>query len=1104
MLRIITGRAGAGKTARTMDELRRRVEERRSGGVLLVPEQYSHEAERELARVAGDSLALYAEVLSFTGIARRVEAELGPGGRSALSAGGRLLCMALALDGVYTRLHVYARARRSPELQLQLLSTIDELAAAEVTDAQLLEAAGAMPGALGEKLSDLALVMAAFSAAVGSEHTDSADRLTLLAERLPYSDFARDGEVYIDGFTDFTAQEKRIVFEIMRRADVTVCLTLDSVDYGSELFDITRSTARSLMRFARDEGIAVSVEAMESAARSPMDTLAENLLSYPARTFDAEGRVKLRSCANIAEECEFAAAEALRLARSGCRWRDISVAVRGFEDYRPALTAAFERFGVPLFVARQVDITQKPLPTLIASAYEAVLGGWEGADVFAYLRTGLAGLTMAECDELENYCFTWSIASKRWHSPRDWGMHPDGYKSGLDENAGARLERINELRYRAAGPLLDFEREVSEAHTAAGQCAALAGLFEHLGLAESLAARADELERAGRCQDAAEYARIWDAAVDALEQCSAVLGDMELDAAAFSRLYLLALSQYNVGVIPISLDMVMAGDLDRMRRRHIKHLIILGASDDRLPAPEGGSGVFTPDERRALGEYGLVLDAGEAELWREYTLIYNCVSLPGETLTIVAPSFGADGQELEPSLLMTRARGLFGLDIRGISRAESLLESEDAAVELAAASIAGLGGGAVEAAKAYFDSASPERMERIAGAAAVTRGGLSRESALRLYGQNLHLSASRIERFASCRFSYFMTYGLKAKPRARAEFKAPEVGTFVHYVLQHVAAAAPEGGIAALSDERIAELTREFTESYLATELGGREGKSARFIYLYERLAGSVERIVLDMAGELRDSDFKPLDFELDLGRAVSGAGLSLDGGGSVRAVGIADRVDGWVHNGRLYLRVVDYKTGRKSFSLSDVYYGLGMQMLLYLFALSGAGKERYGLETIPAGVLYIPARDALVTAEREPTDEEIAKKRGEALRRSGLLLDDADVLHAMEHGESPVRIPVKWKDGAPSGTALASAEQLGLLARRVEETLRAMAGEIRSGSIQADPCYKNARDNACLWCDYVHACRFSDGDGGDERRYLPALKATRVWELLEGDEKDG
>ena len=202
-------------------------------------------------------------------------------------------------------------------------------------------------------------------------------------------------------------------------------------------------------------------------------------------------------------------------------------------------------------------------------------------------------------------------------------MHPEGWQGEYDEAAQAALERINIRRRRAAGPLRSRERACRAARTASEQARALADFFAELELAERLAARADELEAAGRLQAAEEYARLWEAAVSALEQCAQVLGGTELDAAGFQRLYLLTLSQYAVGVIPVSLDMVSAGDMDRMRRRHIKHLIVLGASDERLPGPAREGGVFSAEERRALAELGLPLDAGDAELWREYSLIYN-------------------------------------------------------------------------------------------------------------------------------------------------------------------------------------------------------------------------------------------------------------------------------------------------------------------------------------------------------------------------------------------------------------------------------------------------------------------------------------------------
>ena len=1102
MLRLMIGRAGAGKTAQVMDEIRAAVLAREGGRFLLVPEQYSHEAERELAGVAGPGLPLYAEVLSFTGLARRLDAELGSGGRRPMDAGGRLLCMALALDSVYSRLRVYAGARRSPELQAQLLRAVDELAAAGCSEDELLETAARAGGALGQKLADLALITGAFRAAVGPEKLDPSDRLALLLERLPQSSFGREGHIYVDGFTDFTGIEMKILAELLGRgADMSVCLTLDSLDEGSEVFELSRRTARRLMREARERGVPVVTERLEGRGPGPAGLLAENLLGFSTQRYDANGAVYLYTAESKMAECELAASRAVELAKRGCRWRDIAVAVRSFEDYRVFLEAAFRSYGVPLFTTRQTDISQKPLPALISAAYETVCGGWEQADVFAYLRTGLAGLDRDECDELENYCFTWNIRGAQWLSERDWHMHPDGYSGSWDEAAESRLERINMQRRRAAGPLLALSRACREGRTAREQGEALAQLFEGLSLDERLAERAQELEREGRLQAAEEYSRLWDAAVSALKQCADILGEAELDAATFSRLYLLTLSQYAVGVIPVSLDMVSAGDFDRMRRRHIRHLIVLGASDERLPGPAAEGGVFNTDERRALSELGLALDAGDAELWREFSLIYNCVCLPSETLTLVSPAFASDGSAVRPSFLINRAARLFGLDILRADSRGFRAQARGPALELAASGAGELGA----AAREYFERTEPGTLARLRDAARIPPRQLSEGSAKALYGEELRLSPSRVEKFASCRFSYFLSYGLKAKPRRPAQFRAPEAGSFIHYILQHVAEETQDaGGLELAPEDRLDELCEEYALRYLEEELGGAEGKSARFGYLFARLAESVRRIVQDMAEELRGSRFKPLSFELDFSRPGLSPTAELPGGGRVRLGGIADRVDGWVHDGRLYLRVVDYKTGRKSFSLSDVMHGQNMQLLLYLFALERSGERLYGREAVPAGVLYIPARDVLLSEDGDLSDEELEGRRLEKLRRSGLVLDEPDVLKAMENSETPLRLPVKWKDGVPTGDSLVSLEKMGILGRRVEETLKLLAVELRSGSILADPSYKSAQENACLWCEYAEACRFTEGEGGDARRYLPKLSATRVWDMLEGGECNG
>ncbi len=209
----------------------------------------------------------------------------------------------------------------------------------------------------------------------------------------------------------------------------------------------------------------------------------------------------------------------------------------------------------------------------------------------------------------------------------------------------------------------------------------------------------------------------------------------------------------------------------------------------------------------------------------------------------------------------------------------------------------------------------------------------------------------------------------------------------------------------------------------------------------------------------------------------------------------MADRVDGWLHDGRLYLRVLDYKTGRKSFDLSDVWYGRDLQMLMYLFALAERGRARYGYEIVPAGVLYVPARDDMISADGALTDEELTALRGRARRRSGLVLDEPEVLHAMEHGPELKYLPVTFKKGVPAGDALASAEELGRISRFIDDTLLELAGELQRGSIEADPYYRSAQDNACLWCDYRDACFFDERR--DCRSRVVRLKRDEVFALM-------
>ena len=1107
LFRLILGRAGSGKTAEIMQEINRAVSIDRRGLVLLVPEQYSHEAERELCRVCGDRLCLCAEVLSFSRMCSRVFDELGVGGIRYLDKGGRLLSMSLAISTVAPRLRAYSSAQRTPELQEMLLDAVTELKTACVSSEMLEAAAESADKSLAEKLMDLAIIFEAYTAITSRGSADPSDKLTSLAEMLPES-IIGEGGIFIDGFTDFTAQEVAIIGAFLDRGvDVTVCLTCDTLKPdGAEFFDASRRAALSLLRMAKDAGHECKADTMEQ----------ENSLDVPALVFlekhlfaytkekceDTGGAIKLYSAQSVIAECELAAARALELVRvQGCRWRDIAVAVRGFDEYQGILESIFSHYGVPLYSSGKSDVMKKPVPAMISSVFEILSGGWESGDILSYLKTGLVGLSRTDCDILENYLFTWGIrGASMWTREKPWSAHPDGFSAAEDETSREKLERINEIRAFVAKPLAGLMETGKTAETAAEHAAAVAKFLEDVKLAGQLNERAAALDERGEQTVAMEYRQLWEILVTALEQCAGILGDTHIAQGEFGRLLCLVLSQYDVGTIPIALDMVSAGDMDRMRRRHIKHLIILGAADDRLPQTGDGAGIFSDDERELLSGLGLGLGEGRADsMYRELCLIYNCLTLPSETLTVSYPSSGGEGSQRRPSMVMHRLASLTAAEIKPFEQKLARTSAVSPAMELAACAVNGMSSDEGQAALEWLSSQAEfsERIQSVSRAARLGRGGLSRKSVDKLYGENLRLSASRVDTFSSCRFKYFLQYGLRARERKRARFDPPEMGTFMHYVLEGFTKEVMEnGGFKKLDSKLRDQIAEKYVEKYISEVLDNFSEKSPRFIYLFRRLVNTVKQIAADMAEELSRSDFVPIEFELDFSGRGDLPPVTLGSGdGEIALTGIADRIDGWFHEDKLYLRVVDYKTGKKKFDFTDVYNGMGLQMLLYLFALTEIGMERYGKAVVPAGVLYAPARDVVVKAAGNIGDEKIAEERAKSLLRSGLILEDESVIAAMENGEQPKYLPVKFKDGKPAGDCLADIERFAELSRHIKETLSDLAEELHSGSISANPYYRGSAENACLYCEFLDACHFDDTK--DKTRYVQKLKASEFWEKL-------
>ena len=1103
MLELILGPAGSGKTQRVFSAVRSRgADGQRS--ILIMPEQFSHDAERQLCAACGDGVSLYGEVLSFTRLASRTRC---PACGRMLDKGGRLLLMERALSEVMTRLKVFSSGRRT-DLPGELVCTYDQLRAACVDPGEAAAALRDMPGRLADKLDDLALIFEAYRALMPDGVYDPADRLDQLAEAVAGGGLPEGAAVYIDGFTDFTAQETAVIRAMLaRQTDVTVCLTCGGPDGSEEVFALPRATSAQLARLARERGCACSVvRCSAQAERSPVLAAACDGLFDPAAqpACGAQDAIALLSAPSLTAECETAAACVRALARQyGYRWREFAVVARGWEDYRSAAENIFEKYEIPVTRTAKTDITENPILAFVLAALDAVAGNWECTPVFRMLKTGLTDISAQRRDLLENYVLKWNLrGSAAWLKSGGWNMNPAGYAPRMSAADAAVLEEVNAARAETAALLEPLESGLKKAQGAAGKTAALYAFIEAAVLPERIVDKARRLRLCGDGQLADEYDQIWEILVSALEQFAAVLGDMPLSDEEFARLLRLLLSQYDVGAIPASVDSVGMGDMSRMRRRGIRCLIVLGADDSHLPAVPAGGGLLTDTDCADLAACGFALaDTAEARLDREMHLIYTSLSLPSERLIVIRTD---DAGGKRQSLITARLSVLFGIQEKaaGLMR---LAEAPMPCFELAAMDSADAEPAARAAAECLMTMDDwREKLTAARQAAEIGRGSLSAQVAGALYPEKMRLSATCVDRYEACKFAYFLRYALKAEPRRPAGFDAPESGTYIHFLMENIAREAQEhGGFSKLSAEECRALTRRYSEVYAAQYIGPLEQKSQRFVYLFRRLTEDAAHIVQDMAEELAVSDFQPLDFELSF--RPGGDLPPVDIGGGTAVGGKVDRVDGWLRDGRLYLRVVDYKTGRKDFSLSDIWYGMGMQMLMYLFALEASGAERYGHEIVPAGVLYAPARDVIVLAGRGADREQIRALRSRELVRKGLILADPAVIDAMEHAEEHRFLPVRFtKDGVPSPENLATLEQLGLLRSHIERTLRTMRREIRAGRITADPYYRSVQDNACLYCEYSEACHFDEENGGDRRRFLTKLKTPEVWSRMEGENAHG
>ena len=1078
MLTLLIGTDWTANRREILSRIREDVRERKPGRILMVPELISHDTERRLCAAAGDTASRYAEVLSFTRLARRVSESVGSAAMDCLDSGGRVVAMAAAARQLSSRLKAYAAVETKPEFLTGLIDAVDEFKRCRITSETLMNASRQLEGGFAQKLEELALLMEGYDALCARGKRDPRDQMNWCLEQLEDSDFAKNHVFYIDGFPDYTRQHLDILELLIRESEnVTVSLNCDCVGSKQMAFETAGETAKQIIQCARRAGVRWKIETVPGE-NIPLAAVWEKLFQGHIEKGFAKNSLGVYRAESPYAEVMGAAEQVMELVRGGCRYRDINLVCGDMGVYMPLVNQVFHRFGIPVYQSGTEDILQKSVVSTVLNALDAALCGFEQRSVLRYLRSSLSPLSMDDCDRVENYAIIWGIRGGKW--TKEWQNHPEGLSGVWSDDFARQLTEINAARRSAIEPLNRLREGILNSTDLRGQVLTLYSFLEEIQLAQHLSDLAKELDDRGENREAQILNQLWEILLTALEQLHDTLGDTAWEPEHFVRLLRLLLSQYDVGTIPPVLDAVQMGQPSAQRLHEQKHLIVLGAQEGSLPGYTGSTGVLTDQERQTLRQMEVFITGGAMDGIRaEFAEIYGVFCGTRESIAV-----WNSGEQ--PSFLYRRLADMAG----GISQTEVSL---------------GFGAANPGEAGAYLarwnDRKAAEELgvEKEYDEALAKRdyalGKVDAQQIRGLYGDRLKLSASQIELQAKCRFQYFLRYGLRAQERKEAAVDPAEFGTYVHDVLEHTCKEIRDlGGFHQVSQDQTLEIAHKYSDIYAKEHFSQLD--SQRVSYLFQRNMQELDAIVRELWEELKESLFAPQAFEVGFGtgEADSLAGIPIPNGAMDAMLrGFVDRLDTWERSGNTYYRIVDYKTGPKELDYCDVYNGIGLQMLLYMFALRNSGETHLGQRPIPVGVQYFPARVRYLNTDGRPADADAEKKRSKEWRREGLLLQDEEILKAMEPGEEIKRLNYKVKkDGTLDGD-LATREQMKLLETYVFRTLGKLVEDIASGDVMPNP-YTRGDHGACTWCPYGSICHKTEVDG---RRNYKTMSAQRFWEEL-------
>lgn len=1136
-LRFCFGPSGSGKSHRIYEEIMQRAaEEPGRNFLIIVPDQFTMQTQKDLVMRSDRDGILNIDVLSFGRLSHRILEEVGTKEMPVLDDTGKSLVLQKVAADLKEQLPVMGSLLHKQGYIHEVKSAISEFMQYGIStqDMDKLITSAQKRGALAMKLKDLKTLYRGFQDYIRDHFITTEETLDVLRRSLSKSKILKGSVVVFDGFTGFTPIQNRLIQELMRVcAETIVTVTIGvgedpyKMDGEQKLFHLSKKTVADLEKLAaeaeveRGEDLFVKGGPNRFAKAPALHYLEQNLFRYQYEPYAGEQQeIHMFEALSPREEVHQTALYIRHLIREqGMTYRDIAVVIGDLEGYASYVETEFGQLEIPCFLDRTRGIVLNPMIEYIKSALQLYIKDFSYDTVFHFLRSGMADISREEIDELENYVIRTGARGYRTYSRlftrRTEEMQ--GNAEGSEQAEEKTMERLNRIRQQFMDAVEILHMGSQE--KAGDYVSHLYDFLEQNQVQQKLLNYQQQFEKEGDLSRAREYAQIYRLVMDLLDQVYELLGEEEISRQEFADILEAGFGEITVGTIPQNVDRIVVGDMERTRLKQVKVLFFLGVNDGNIPKNASKGGIISDMDREFLIESGTEMaPSPRQQMYIQRLYLYLNMTKPSEQLYLSYAKVNSEGKGIRPSYLIDTVRKLFpAMSVeypQNRSRLEQIEGRQEGARYLA------------EELREYVEGTLPEEerqdfylMYRAYEADAVGRdlltraafrryreSGLSRIVARALYGQQLENSVSRLETYAACACRHFLQYGLSLQEREEFGFEASDMGTVYHAVLENFAGKLAESNLTwwDFTEDFAAKAVKESVEAYAATYGETVLYSSARNEYAITRMSRILTRTVLTLQKHLKQGSFQPDDYELSFRFAedLDSIHVDLSEDEKMHLQGRIDRIDVSEDAEHVYVKVIDYKSGNRKFDLAALYYGLQLQLVVYMnAAMEMESRKHPDKEIVPAALLYYHIDDPTIETPVELTDEQINEQILAKLRMNGVVNSDPGVVERLDRymQDKSVVIPVeKKKDGSFSArSGVLSREEMQLISSYVDAKIRSIGREILDGKIAANP-YEKGNEEACTYCAYKKVCGFDGSIPGYEKRQLEDLDKQALMQRMQ------